>query len=58
MPATTPDDIFFADGDTPLSIEDISAASATSVQNAFARRQKQSFRWEGYAYWRYWLQCC
>jgi hypothetical protein len=46
MPATTPDDIFFADGDTPLSIEDISAASATSVQNAFARRQKQSFRWE------------
>lgn len=34
MPITTPDSIFYADGSTPMSIEDISAAEATSVQAA------------------------
>tara|TARA_R110000822_G_scaffold92458_4_gene213292 strand:+ start:1086 stop:1763 length:678 start_codon:yes stop_codon:yes gene_type:complete len=45
MPATTPDAIYYADGNTPLSIEAISAATATSVQLALKNRQKQSFRW-------------
>jgi hypothetical protein len=47
MPTTSPDNIYFADGETPLSIQDISAATATSVQVAFDSRQNQNFRWAG-----------
>jgi len=46
MPVTTNNSIYYADGSTVLSIADISAATATSVQNAFDLRQKQSFRWK------------
>jgi len=46
MPATTPDKIFYADGSTLLSIATISATTATSVQTALSKKQKQTFRWE------------
>lgn len=50
MPVTSPDSIYYADGSTPMSAEDISAAEATSVQAAFTnkitnKRQIQTFVW-------------
>jgi len=45
MPTYGADNIYYADGSTVLSIADISAATASSVQDAFDVRQKQSFRW-------------
>ncbi len=50
MPTTSPDGIYYADGSTPMSAEDISAAEATSVQDALDAlvndtRQIQSFLW-------------
>lgn len=49
MPTTTPDAIYFADSSTSMSAEAISAAEATSVQNAFDAfrefRQIQTFVW-------------
>lgn len=50
MPTTSPDNIYYADGSTPMSAEAISAAEATSVQAALNAkinntRQIQSFVW-------------
>ncbi|UXO93841.1 hypothetical protein Pan2_22 [Pseudanabaena phage Pan2] len=50
MPVTSPDSIYYADGSTPIAIETITAAMATSVQDAFNsrivnRRQIQTFVW-------------
>ena len=49
MPTTTPDSIYYADSATTMSAEAISAAEATSVQNALnsvrSRRQIQTFVW-------------
>lgn len=46
MPLTTPDNIFYADGSTPLSVEAISAAEATSIQEALTNsRAIRSFKW-------------
>lgn len=45
MPTTSPDSIYYADGTTPASLADITAAMATSVQNAFNVREMQSFVW-------------
>lgn len=50
MPTTTPDGIFYADSSTAMSAEAISAAEATSVQDALDllvndARQIQTFRW-------------
>lgn len=50
MPTTSPDGIYYADGSTPMSAEAISAAEATSVQNALDAlvndtRQIQTFVW-------------
>jgi hypothetical protein len=45
MPTTSPDSIYYADGTTPASLADITAAMATSVQNAFNVREMQSFSW-------------
>lgn len=46
MPLTTPDNIFYADGSTPLSVEAISAAEATSIQDALTNsRAIRSYRW-------------
>lgn len=49
MPTTTPDGIYFADSSTSMSAEAISAAEATSVQDAFTAfrefRQIQTFVW-------------
>ena len=51
MPTTIPDNIFFANGSTPMSAEDISAAEATSVQASLTgligeKRQIQTFVWD------------
>ena len=50
MPTTSPDGIYFADGATAMSAESISAAEATSVQNALDSlihdsRQLQAYDW-------------
>lgn len=50
MPTTSPDNIYYADGSTPMSAETISAAEATSVQDALDAlihdtRQIQTFVW-------------
>lgn len=45
MPITSPDSIYYADGTTPASLADITAAMASSVQNALNLRESQSFRW-------------
>lgn len=45
MPTTTPDSIYYADGTTPASLADITAAIATSVQNAFNLREMHTFAW-------------
>lgn len=45
MPITNPDDIFYADGTTPASLADITAAIATSVQDAFNLRQAYTYVW-------------
>lgn len=50
MPTTSPDNIYYADSSTSMSAEAISAAEATSVQNAFDAkindtRQLQTFLW-------------
>lgn len=44
MPTTTPDNIYYADGSTPMSAEDISAAMATSVQNALTGSATAGYR--------------
>ncbi|MGK3946137.1 hypothetical protein ABK046_48280, partial [Streptomyces caeruleatus] len=50
MPTTSPDGIYFADGATAMSAESISAAEATSVQDALDdlvhdNRQLQAYDW-------------
>jgi len=45
MPTTTQDSIYYADGTTPASLADITAAMATSVQNALLFREMHSFSW-------------
>lgn len=50
MPVTSPDSIYYADGSTPIAIETITAAMATSVQDALDAlvndaRQIQTFVW-------------
>lgn len=46
MPVTSPDNIFYADGSTPLSVESISAAEATSIQEALTNsRAIRSYKW-------------
>lgn len=46
MPVTSPDNIFYADGSTPMSVEAISAAEATSVQEALTTsRAIRSYKW-------------
>jgi hypothetical protein len=45
MPTTSPDSIYYADGTTPASLADITAAMATSVQNALNVREEHSFSW-------------
>lgn len=45
MPTTTPDNIFYAGTTTPMSIEDITAMIATSVQTALNGRAQQTFLW-------------
>lgn len=45
MPTTSPDSIYYADGTTPASLADITAAMATSVQNALNLREGHSFSW-------------
>jgi hypothetical protein len=49
MPVTDNDDIYFADGNTLLSIENISSATATSVQNALDKRKVYTYRWDSSA---------
>lgn len=45
MPTTSPDSIYYADGTTPASLADITAAMATSVQDALNLREGHSFSW-------------
>lgn len=45
MPTTSPDSIYYADGTTPASLADITAAIATSVQDALDVRETHSFSW-------------
>lgn len=45
MPTTSPDSIYYADATTPASLADITAAMATSVQNALNFREGHSFAW-------------
>lgn len=45
MPTTSPDSIYYADGTTPASIATITAAMATSVQNALNVRETKSYVW-------------
>lgn len=45
MPTTSPDSIYYADGTTPASIATITAAIATSVQNALNVRETKSYSW-------------
>ena len=45
MPTTSPDSIYYADGTTPASIATITAAIATSVQNALNVRELKSYSW-------------
>ena len=45
MPTTSPDSIYYADGTTPASLADITAAMATSVQNSLNLREGHSFSW-------------
>lgn len=46
MPTTSPDNIFYADGSTPMSAAAISAAEATSVQEALSTsRAIRTYRW-------------
>lgn len=45
MPTTSPDSIYYADGTTPASIATITAAMATSVQNALNVRETKSYSW-------------
>lgn len=45
MPVTSPDSIYYADGSTAMSAEAISAAQATSVQDALDVRQIKSYVW-------------
>jgi hypothetical protein len=45
MPTTSPDNIFYADGTTPASLATITAAMATSVQDALDFREAHSFSW-------------
>lgn len=45
MPNTTPDNIFYSDTTTPLSLNTISSAEATSVQEALNKRQRYEFVW-------------
>jgi hypothetical protein len=45
MPTTSPDNIFYADGTTPASLATITAAMATSVQDALNFREAHSFSW-------------
>jgi len=45
MPTTLPDSIYYADGTTPASLADITAAMATSVQNSLNLREAHNFSW-------------
>jgi hypothetical protein len=45
MPTTSPDSIYYADGTTPASLADITAAIATSVQNALNVREARTYSW-------------
>jgi len=45
MPTTSPDSIYYADGTTPASIATITAAMATSIQDAFSLRELKSYSW-------------
>ena len=45
MPTTSPDSIYYADGTTPASLATITAAIATSVQNALNVRELKSYSW-------------
>jgi hypothetical protein len=45
MPTTSPDNIYYADGTTPASLATITAAMATSVQDALTLREGHSFSW-------------
>lgn len=45
MPTTSPDSIYYADGTTPASLATITAAIATSVQNALNVRETKSYSW-------------
>jgi hypothetical protein len=45
MPTTSPDSIYYADGTTPASIATITAAMATSVQNALNVREARTYSW-------------
>lgn len=45
MPTTSPDNIYYADGTTPASLATITAAMATSVQDALLLRETHSFSW-------------
>jgi len=45
MPITSPDSIYYADGTTPASLSAITAAMATSVQNALNVREARTYSW-------------
>lgn len=45
MPTTSPDSIYYADGTTPASLATITAAMATSVQNALNVREGKTYSW-------------
>jgi len=45
MPTTSPDSIYYADGTTPASLSNITAAIATSVQNALNIREQKNYVW-------------
>ena len=45
MPTTSPDSIYYADGTTPASLADITAAMAGSVQTALNYREAHTFSW-------------
>lgn len=45
MPTTSPDSIYYADGTTPASLSNITAAMATSIQNALNVREQKNYVW-------------
>jgi hypothetical protein len=46
MPNTTPDNIYWWDGLTPLSLETLSQNTANTIQDALNKRQQRSYRWD------------